>query len=473
MDSFLIKSFKDGISDYEDKGLPGAFKFGANLDTRRRIDSLKAGQGLTDDLAVGTITSPPRFMVQSADGNTYISAGVKIYKRTSAGVYSLVYTDVGSDGDITGMAEWVNDNSDTFIYYTTATKLHRKAVLTGTTPVDITWSDVDATVNGQTYPKTNLTSATWHTMAIVNGSLVGVNKDTLFKVGYDDSYTNNAVKLYPGNVGKVIIESGIRALVGSNRVDNGESSSITIWDTDDQNFTGKIQLPFANINALIETEIIILQYGTSGELYFVSSSSKVPVTSLPGGGQVDPDGVVSHEGLALLGVYGNGTGKTGIYSYGRKRNNANFTLNCEYQFDCDAIYSVTKVGTDILFSYKLGSNYGIKKVDTANKATTATYESLDLKSPRIQQQPVNWATIVLQMASLPTGCSIAVNRRDNKTSTWVACNVEGGGASYSTVGGEEATFLIGDRGKFFEVQIILTTSANTSPEIYEAQIFFE
>ena len=41
---FEIKSFRGGLSDYEDKGVVGSFKFGSNLDIRKQIDSLSANQ---------------------------------------------------------------------------------------------------------------------------------------------------------------------------------------------------------------------------------------------------------------------------------------------------------------------------------------------------------------------------------------------------------------------------------------------
>ena len=476
MDSYLIKSFKDALSDYEDKGLPGSFKFGSNLDTRRKVDSLKAGQGLKDELATGTLTSPPRFMVISADGYVYVTTDNQVYRRDSAGVYSLQYTDIAGDGNINGAGEWVNDDGDTFFYYTTDTRLNRKRLLgTGYTPGDHddTWSDVNATVNSQTYPKTTLTDADWHTMAVVNGSLLITNSNLIAKVGYDDSFTANAVQLYPGNVSKVLIESGIVAKIGANRTDDAQRSMLFLWDTGDQNFTGKLQLPFADINNIIETEVGIVQYGTEGKLYFYGDESKLPITAFPGGGQVEPDGSDLYEGLALFGVYGNGAGKTGIYTYGRKFKNANFTLNCEYQFDCDAIYSVKVVGTDILFTYKSGSNYGIKIVDTTAKASIATYQGLDLKAPDVLQSPPVWVLGVLTMAPLPAGCSVELWRRVNKDGSFVQCNTQDGSTSYSTEDGTEATFQIGDKGKFFEPQILLNCAGNLSPEVYKGQFFFK
>lgn len=480
MRSFLLESFKGALSDYEDKGVPGAFKFGSNLDVRRNRDTLYATQALEDDLAVGIFDARVRFVVTSSDGNSYwFLANGKIYKRTSAGVYSLVYTD--ADGIITGAEEWVNNNGETGIYWATSTKLRRKPI-----PGASNWSDVDASAGSpaQTYPKTNLTSATWHTMKQVNGALVGVNYNTLFLVGFDESYTNNALQMIPGNIGKTLIEEGINAKIAANRADNSEQCVIYVWDGDALNYNDKMQLPFKDINALINSEISIAQYGTAGQLYFFGDTSKLPVTAFPGGGQVDPAGVDLDSGLALFGVYGNGTGKTGIYTYGRKRKNADFVLNLEYQFDCDEINTVKKIGSVVYFAYKSGSTYGVKKVSTTSKATIAKYQSVDLKAPADLQKIATWNLAVLTMAALPSGCSVEVWRRRDKVETgtvaadvtsdgWYRCNTEDGSSSYSTTGGTEAVFSIGDNAKFLELMIVLNCSSNSSPEIFKAQVFFE
>jgi len=309
MKSFLIQSFKGGISDYEDKGIIGAFKFAKNIDPRKKKDSISAGQGLTADLAVGGVMDVKVVAVVTAsDGNSYwgLSNG-KILKRTSLGVWSLAYTD--AEASVTGMAESYNDAGDTFISWRCTTKLHRKQIL-GTGYTDTGWTDVDATVNGQTYPKTNLTAVTYGMMRWINGNLFICNGNTLAMVGYDDSYTNNALALIPGNVSKVLIESGANLKLAANRLDSQERSMIYFWDLMSQNYNDKMQLPFSNINSIIETEIGIIQFGTDGGLYFFGDITKLPVTVIPGGGQVDPEGVDAYNGLALLGVYGNGTGMT-------------------------------------------------------------------------------------------------------------------------------------------------------------------
>lgn len=476
MSSFLIKSFKGGISDFEDKGLAGSYKFASGIDPRKRADTLSCQQALTDDLAVGTMDALVKFIVPSNDGNTYLYlTNGKIYKRTSAGVYSLVYTDASAvgDGGIVGACEWYNDQGHAFQYWATKTRLNRKQVLNGTTVVDATWSDVNATVNGQTYPKTNLTSTDYHIMTQVNGVLLGGNKNTLFQVGYDDSYTTNALQLIPGNIARALIERGRYAVVGCGRLDDREKSDMFGWDGDATNWNFKKTIPIQDINALIDTEYPLMQVGTNGALYYADNETILPITKFPDGGQVNPDAVDVDENLALFGVYGNGTGKTGVYSFGRKNKNSDPILNLEYQLNCDEIGSVKNIGSDILISYSSGSSYGVKKVDTSNKAT-GTYQSLDLKMPlKAGTKLPTIKKIRLTMDSMPSGCSVAVSRKIDKQESFTLANLLDGSTSFSTVGGREADFFIRDEARITEIQVVLTPSGNNTPEIYTIEMFFD
>lgn len=489
MSTFIIKSYKGALADYENAGIYGSFKFGSGLDIRKRRDSLSAQQALVDDLAVGTFDAEVVAVVASADGNSYWGlANGKIYKRTSAGVYSLVYTD--TDGVLTGMGEWVNDAGDTFLYWATLTKLHRKRLL-GTGYTNANWSDVDATVNGQTYPKTNLTSGTNHRMKPVNGVFLINNVNTMAFVGWDDSYTNNSLQLIPGNSAQDFIDTGLSAKIAANRIDTGESSMLYLWDTVSQNYNDKMPLPFSNINALIETEIGIVQYGTNGELYFYGDQSKLPVTAFPGGGRVAVDGLENDAGLALLGSYGNGAGKTGIYTYGRRRKNADFVLNLDYPFDATTITSVKKIGSTILFAYKITGSptvYGVKKVSTTAKVAQAIYQSLDLRVPDELDRDAEFTKVELKMAPLPEGCSVEVWRRIDKVESatagagvtadgWYRCNtedVESGAkkTAYDSPGGTKATFLVGDRGSILELMVLLNTYQNSTPEVFKIKASF-
>jgi len=50
MNSYTIKSWKDGISPWNDVGTgKGSFKFGSGLDIRKANDTLSAGQAMKEE----------------------------------------------------------------------------------------------------------------------------------------------------------------------------------------------------------------------------------------------------------------------------------------------------------------------------------------------------------------------------------------------------------------------------------------
>jgi hypothetical protein len=472
MKLFLTKSFS-GLSDFENKGISGAFKFGKNLDVRKEMDSLSCQQALVDDLAVGTMTGTALFIVNCSDGNSYhFCRNGKIYKRTSLGVYSLVYTD--ADGVITGACEWVNHQGHKFLFWATSTRLRRKQI-----PGSTSWTDVDATVNAQTYPKTNLTATTWHTMLEMGGALYICNANTLAMVGYDDSYTNNALQLVPGNNAKCLMEYNNYAYIGCSRDDNSQRGYLFAWDMSQSlNWNAKRKQGGTPVNALIDAEYPLAQIGSNGKIRLADISQySLPIKSLPGGGQVNPDGVEADD-LAYFGSFGNtaesdGTTRTGVYTFGRLQHNANPVMNLEYDLDCDEIGYVKKVGTDLLISYyKSGVGYGVKKISTTTKAT-AIYRSIDFRSPTSQREAV-WSQTRLVMKALPAGCSVSVRRKTDKKGSWTSCKLLGSqSTTFSTEGGTEAVFLSGDKGKMAEVEITLTPNGNETPEVYYFETIFE
>lgn len=473
MPSFEIKSFT-GLSSHEDKGIKGSFKFGSAIDVRKDLDSLSAQQGLVDDLAIGTLTGLVLFIVPSIDGNSYhFCKGGKIFKRTSGGVYSLVYTDV--NGDIVGAGEAYCSNGKNYLFWATSTRLNSKEI-----PGNSGWSDVNANIvvgsTTYTYPKTDLTAADWHTMKWIVGSFLFCNGPTLGLVGYDGSYSKNAVQLFPNTLSKCLIERNRIAIAGCTLKDLSEESPIFAWNTTDNNYTDKgPSIPVKGLNSMIDTELPLVQVGTNGQLYFNDFQTVIPILSFPGGGQTNPDGACNNNGLALFGLFGNGTGKTGVYSYGRLKKDADIVANLEYPLDCDEIGSVKKVGSDILVSYKTGSDYGIKKVSTTAKATRFVYQSIDLKAPSIFDRELEYTQVRLTTKPLPAGCSVEVWRRIDKTGDFLQCNLadDAGTLIFDTVDGTEAFFSLGEKGKTIELQIIGNCSGNLTPDVSKAEIFFE
>lgn len=498
---YHLRSFIGGVSDFEDKGIAGSFKAGSkSLDVRKAIDSLTCQQGLTDDLEPGTMTELPIVTIAASNNETYFFLrNGDIYRRNSAGNYLLVWQD--PEGIITGAAEWYDQYGNRFLYWATYTKLHRKRIY-GVFVDHEPWTDVDAAAvtgtgatSGDPWPKTNLDNAPWHTMRVCTGTLQIANNNKLALVGYDNSYTPEALQLQPGTVAKCLIERNVYCIVGAYRLDWRDESMLYVWDTNSLDYNQKTPIPLSAINAMIDTEIALMQVGTNGQLYISDPNTIMPILSIPGGGRCFVDGVTGDRGMALFGIFGNSAGYNGIWSYGRLDKQHSVVLNYEYPLDCDEIGSITKVGTDIFISYRHGTDYGVKKVDLANKAD-AEYHTLDLVAPigsRRYSIPLGrqllWGHATLGMSDLPEGCGVEFWYRLDKKATqyelpngtltdvngWRQANLTDGAATtrLTIAGTREVVFQIGEKARVFEGLVKLFPHGNDTPEIHEVNVYFD
>lgn len=533
---YEIKSFRGGISDYDDKGIPGAFKFGKNLDIRKRTDSLSSGQAVEDEglhtsrspsasispsisvsrsisfspsvsaspsigespsvsptpsvsvslspSATGSTSISPspspssganvttifqdliKWFVKCSDGFTYGFGNTGyIYRRDTDGIWVIVYKD--PDGEIKGAAEWYSQTGATYLYWATNSKLNRKRI-----PGLSNWNDVNVGGVG-TWPKTNLETTDSHMMREAGGSLIIANKEFLALVGYDDSYTNEALDLIPGNIANTIVERNGRTIVGSIPASN----------------------PERGINAAIDSEVPLAQIGNDGELFYANMSDSIPVKRFPGGGKVNPGGVVnaleqsnffeweqtalswidkqSIGNLSLWGVYDADSGYNGVYSFGRKNKNHPFTLNLEYELEVDEIGAITSTNGTTLISYRDGSDFGVKATDLENKAE-AIYDGLDFKSP--VKKPINitqWIVAELFMTPLPENTWVEFWYKLNKSGSFLRAKTGDGDTQFNTTNEKKAVFSIGATGEIFEPRIVLHPYGNTTPEIHRVRIYFQ
>lgn len=538
---YEIKNFIGGISDYEGRGILGSFKFGANLDIRKDVDSLSCGQDLVDEglktagqspsasvspsasqspsaspsqtpspsasqspsssasrspsPSTGASDSPSRSpsasaspsasvspshsvspspspssglstvyqdlviaFVKASDGNTYQFGNTGfIYRRDSEGNVVQVYKDPA--GAITGASEWYS-SSQTFLFFATKDIL-RKKDLDGRSD----WNDVQD-VGSLEYND-------YHTMTEAGGSLIITNGSKLALVGYDQSFTNEAVNFIPGNISKTLVERNGRSITGSVRSSN----------------------PDKGINAMIDSEVPLAQVGNDGEIIFADMNDTIPAKRFPGGGKVNPYGVAnlveqanffeweqnalswidkqSVGNLSLWGVFGASDGKNGIYSYGRKNKNKPFVMNLDHRMDVDEIGALTVVDGVILASYRDGTDFGVKAVDPNNKAA-GTYEGLDspptaLKNP---ETPNNWKYVEIFGKPLPNNCSIEFYYRVDKSGDFVLAKTADDQDSFSVAGEKKAVFKIGADGQIYEPKLILYPHGNETPEVYRIRTYF-
>src|SRR3990167_3220366 len=417
------KSFEGGISSFNDRGIRGAFKFASNIDIRKANDTLSCGQALEDEglfegthsvsaslspspsqsssasnspsaspsesvspslspsgsasrsasksLSPSASSSPSSSVspslspsaglnnvfvdlviawVKATDGNTYgFGNAGHIYRRYPDGYTRMVYTD--ADGAIKGAVEKPSDTGVTYLQWATNTSVKRKPL-----PGSSDWSDVTEIAD-------NLTGADWHTMKQVGGANYIANGSKLALVGYDDSWTNEALDLIPGNIAKTLIERNGRVVIGSY----------------------KAGYPNKGVNGAIDCEYPLIQVGDDGELFYANFTDSMPVKRFPGGGRVNPGGVanevdqiemfdwifgadswISRQSLgnmSIWGVFGADSGKGGCYFYGRRNKDMPFVLNLEYLLDVDEIGAVVSVEDKILVSYRDGDDFGVKATD--------------------------------------------------------------------------------------------------------------
>lgn len=375
---------------------------------------------------------------------------------------SQVY-DVGQA--IKGAWEKPSSSGISYLLFATNTNLHIKPI-----PGLSNWNDVNTTLTG--WPKTNLTSADWHTMREVGGAVMIANGSKLAMVGYDDSYTNEALDLIPGRLAKTIVERNGRSIIGTVPASN----------------------PDKGVNAAIDAEVPLAQIGDDGEIFFANMTDTIPAKRFPGGGKVNPGGVANQVeqvdffeweqdalswidkqtvgNLSLWGVYDADSGKNGVYSYGRKNKNHPFTLNLDYLLEVDEIGALGDADGVLLISYRSGSSFGVKAVDSTTKAT-GTYEGLDFKAP--VKRPVNittWNQAELFMAPLPSGASVEFWYKLNKTGAFVQAKTADGSTSYSTANGKKVVFRIVAEGEIFEPRVVLNPTSNSSPEVHRIRVYF-
>lgn len=548
MGVYQLVSSRGGLSDYEDKGTVGSFKFGSNLNIRKRKDTISAGQALVEEgvtlqstspstspsasrspssspspspslskspsasaspsakspsasfspsasrspsasVSASASTSPSAsnspstspsggldsvfsdlimFFVKCTDGNTYGagSAG-KIYRRNPDSFWVQVYD---AKAPIRGFAEKPSYGGKIYLEWATRTELHRKEI-----PGNLNWNDVDApgTVQGDEFPKTNLSDYPWHTMVQVGGSVMIANGPMLAMSAYDDSYTNEALDLIPGNLVKTLVERNGNAVIGAYRAAD----------------------PLKGVNGMVDAEIPLMQVGDDGDIYYADFSNSIAVKRLPGGGKVNPGGMTNEisqvnifsweqsalswidkqsiGNMALMGVFGADTGRGGIYSFGRRRKDQPFVMNLEYQYDADEIGAVCNINGTTIFSYRNGSTYGVMAVDPNNKAT-GIYEGLDFKAPvKRSLELTEWKTAELFMDPLPLGAAVEFWYRCDKVGDWVQATLADSSAvQYTYEGGKKAVFKIGAQGEIFEPRVKLIPVNNLSPEVHRTRVYF-
>ncbi len=477
--TWTINSFRGGNADWENKGIAGSFKPSSGLDIRKTRDTLSCSQKVTlcttSDNS-GVFDGLVMFFVNGDDGVTYAFAdNGKIY-AWSGTTWVLKYTD--PDGAIKGAEQWYDNTPQAIIVWATDTKIKQKII-----PGNATWS----TGNDVSNIATNLTSATWHTMAIANGNLQVCNSAYLGMYTFAKAWSQQIFTTTPDNILKTVIERLGNVVMGAVKKTNAEKGTLIEWIVGANGYTKKKEIPAKGVNAIVDGEVTIMQAGTNGGLIYSDFVNILPITSFPGeSGQSDPGGADNYRGVAMFGAYGvtaidgdiaANLVMNGIYTIGRKKKNAQFVLNLDYPIDADRISAVKACNGIIFVAYKKGSTNRIAMIDSTLKGN-AIYRTLDFTPPvMMPDNGAVWSLVQLEMLPLPASCAVELWYRIDKSGLYLQAKLEGGSTQVvpNTDGSDmtRAVFQVAAQGRICELMVKLFSHNNATPEITKVITYFE
>lgn len=466
LQSYTIKDFNGGISDLSDRGVRGAFKFGYGINLRNTSSGLTCNQALKKDSGT-TVTDLIRFFVSATDGSLYGFGDTgKIYKRTSGGGWSVVYTD--PDGEILGASEYIhNDGSSNYvshIVWATRTKLKKVETSVGFgSPTTVT-----------TF--TNGFAGEWHTMLEALGVLFICDADYLAILDYEGA-TNMTALQFPGGIySKSLLDNADIIIIGATEKERQRRGYLFTWNKLADSWLTKKDLQAQGANSLnfLESGIMVQ---TGEELKYWDTANLLPLKQLPGGGETLPGAQAEYRSIGHFGVQG-GT-KNGVYGYGRRDKNSPFALNLEFiPSHGDYTTTTNKIGAvgnhqgTMVVAWFDGTNYGVDIIDEDNKAV-ALYESLeiDANSPYADKR---WTQIKVVTDPLPEGTSVELKAKTINDDDWQTCKTDSEETAMDTAGQKKAIFNVAGSGKgeIIEVQITLTPSGNSAPNIRSLNLYY-
>ena len=464
---YIIKSFRGGISDESDKGPAGSFKYGQNLDIHGRDDVLKCASVMA---SIANTSDLIQFFVPASDGSTYAFGHMgSIYAvsgQENDPAVTFVYND--ENGKIRGAAEWKLSDGNNYLVWATATSVAR-ALINGS--LDTPWA---AGVATQDY-KTTLDSVDWHTMAMASGSLMAANGPYVATIDYDGNFDPAKLNVRPGNLIKALLERDDYVILGSTRKDNNEEGHLWSWIVTALSWVQKKKIPVQGVNALIDTELKLLQGGDDGEIFYSDFANVVPVAKIPGGGQVAPGGVSVDNDIAIFGNYGGSSvSYTGIWSYGRRHKDRPNALNFPYRLSATTggstattIGAVAVVNGHVFVSRGvMDDTYSTYSIEGTSGTTLANaiYEGLEFDggSPHLNKL---FESVKITTSPLTNGTSYSVKFKLDKESVWRYAILGNGTTTYSEADSVESIWTVGKAGKIYEVGMELNISGSSSPEI--------
>lgn len=464
-----------GLSDSKWSGIPDSLYRMVGLDPHSEPAVLKAENKLTKDSGA-TVDELVKWQVVSSNTASYhfSSASGKIWQRTAAGVWSLVYTTSAEAGEskCVGAIEYQG-----YIIWATESRVHR--ILATDALGSSEWT-AHAVPNWQDF---GIGSKTYHPMVEQNLNLyIG---DAYNVAEWDGAtWTADALDIPKSLTIKCLgkMPLGTDILIGTEGANDVTRTAIFRWNTWSVSFTSSDSIEEVGINAFLSADnycyVSAGQYGniyvydgTALELYKKIQGSYSPSAK----NTVHPDAVANFDGNILFGV-SNSTGNPsleGVYRIGRHSRNYGWILDLAYPISERAtgalvlsgieIGSIVVSGQILFVSWKNASAYGVDVLDTA-KLSGAYFETRAMRPDRM-----TFSTFKeFQMAynSLPANTALTISFDKNYT------------GSYTTPTSSQATdtdrkiitLEEGIEATALQVKVVFTCATTTTPSLESLNI---
>jgi len=463
------------ISDSQFQGQKNSVAEMVGFDIHSEPGILKHNQKLTKESGA-TIDDLVKKILPCSDGNTYLfgSTNGKIWKRTSAGVYSLEATAAPAAGGAGIMDAWEYQG---YIYYTMQSRLGRVAV---GAPTD--W----ATRNDSWATFTN-TDALYHPCQEVNAVLYIGDANLVAQVdaGVFSADALDIEKPYRiASFGKSLTNLLIGTFVNSYR----SWTQIFNWNTwSIDSFQSSDDIPEIGVSCFLKTDNFNLVYaGLKGNFYLYTGTQLEQYKKIPGSwtgsnaATINPNASCNMFGLPLFGL-SNSSGnpaKQGIYSLGGYDRNYPKVLNFEWAISTGnmsnvEIGAIELSGTTLLVSWKDTTSgvavYGVDKLDTTAKVASAYFTTRVIAIGRGDKKELSG---FVAYRSLPDDATIKVYYKNNYAASWVEAT--------TVVDTDRKIVVI--KEKFPEANTLQIkvesnaatgANANNAPEIEGAEFTFE
>lgn len=371
-------------------------------------------------------------IIPVSGGDTYLfgkdNTDGAVWKRTSAGVYSLSYSRVVSNSRNAGAFVYGG-----YIYFASADKLHRIAI------ADLANNDWATDVDENWATFTN--NISWHPMIVVNNVLYIGDGNTISQVE-DTTFSANALDLPEDYSVKCLAKAFTNLVIGT--IINRETNRCSIfdWNTWSVSWSNEDELFEAGINSFLKADnFIIVNGGLVGNLYSYNLQEASKVKKIPGEYKddqkmlIEPNSVAELNGLSLFGVgqqygaaseFGNAT-EHGIYGFGAPNPMYPKILTLEYPiYKSDGsmvtsdlvIQSLGTNGNTLIASweYNEGEEYGVSALDYDQRSNGAYFDLKVVRGERDRQRTIK--SIAVCYVEIPTSTSITVKYKVNYQSSW-------------------------------------------------------